>query len=469
MKKTKIVCTLGPASDTLKTIKNMISSGMNVARCNMSHGTVDSHTATIRLVQQAREELGQPCAVMVDTRGPELRIGTFGEGKVMLKKDSEFTFTIRQVVGTDKIVTVKYKKIIEDVKKGDKIFVNNGLVEFKVKNVTDTDIICKTINGGMISNNKSMCVPGIKLRMPYLNDNDKAALRMAVDVGAEMVAISFVSEASEVNLVRKYLKSIGGNQLIISKIENAEGIRNIESIIEASDGIMVARGDMGTEILIEHVPAVQKQIIKETIIRGKMVITATEMLESMTEQIRPTRAETTDVANAIYDGTSATMLSGETAAGKYPVETVQTMSKIAVATENVINYNAWLASSFDFEDDLLNAISYSACLTARSLGSKVIVCFTNSGRTARMISRFRPQADILAVTHDKEVYNSLALSWGVIPVLADRDATTDEMFLTAIKLAKDKRLVKKGDSIVITSGVPAKDMGMTNLIKITTI
>lgn len=469
MKKTKIVCTLGPASQDYKTICQMMKAGMDVARLNMSHGDLSSHQAMIDTVKRAREFLKVPCAIMLDTRGPEIRIAKFEKGKVVLKKGQSFTFTTKNVLGDEKQVSLQYKQLVKDVKPGNRIFVNNGLVELKVKSVDKENIYCTVVVGGLLSDNKSMNVPGVKINTPYISEIDKEHINFAIDNNLEFIAISFVSEASEVEEVRKYIASIDGEIRIVSKIENARGIKNISSITEASDGIMVARGDMGTEIPIEEIPHVQKKIIKQASMRGKMVITATEMLESMTENRRPTRAETTDVANAIYDGTSATMLSGETAAGKYPVETVKTMSQIAKETEKVINYNERFIKDFNYDGKLIDSVSYSTCSTARALKAKAIVCFTNSGTTARMLSRFRPQTKIIAITHTEKDYNSLALSWGVIPILKKQCSTTEKMFTQASDVVKELKIGKAGDMVVVTAGVPAKEMGSTNLIKIETI
>lgn len=469
MRKTKIVCTLGPASSSYSQITGLIKAGMNVARLNMSHGNLSAHKQIVDNIKKARNETKIPCSIIVDTKGPEMRIGKFAESKIELEKGDIFTFTEKDVLGSKQVAPLKYKGLVEDIKIGSKIFVNNGLVEFKVLSKTKTDIKTRVINGGVISDNKSMNAPGVKIKAPYLSEKDKEDIIFAIKNDVEFIAISFVSNASEVKLVNEFVKQNGGTQKIISKIENNAGIKNIIEIILASDGIMVARGDMGTEIPFEAIPYQQKRIIKETIARGKMVITATEMLESMTENLRPTRAETTDVANAIYDGTSATMLSGETAVGKFPIQTVKTMAKIARETEKVINYNKVFDNSFNYSGKIIDSISYSACQTAKSLKAKVIVCFTNSGTTARMLSRFRPQALILAVAHSQQVYQSLALSWGVKPVIEDRVLSTDEMFNRAVSLVKELKLARKGDFIVITSGVPAKEMGTTNLIKITQV
>lgn len=463
MKKTKIVCTIGPTCQDEDTLARMIVSGMNVARFNMSHGTIESQTESIQTLYRVRDKLGKPCAAMVDITGPSVRIGAFVNKRVTLVPDQKFVFTTRKVEGDEHHVEILYKDIVKAAHRGDSIYVDNGLIEFKVTKVTDTDIICRVVNGGSISTNKSVCLPGLELKMEYLSSKDKAALDMAARLGVEMVSISFVTNVDNVRQVRNYLKRRGGNQLIVSKIENREGINNLDGIIEASDGIMVARGDLGTEIPIEEIPSVQKDMIKRAVSQGKIIITATEMLESMIEKIRPTRAETTDVANAVYDGTGATMLSGETANGKYPVAVVQTMSRIVEATERVIDYDSALKSSYDIAKDQVTAIAYSTCLTSKELGAKAIVCFTKSGKTAVRLSMFRPEATIVAVTASKEVFNKLSTYWGIVPILLDKVMTTNEMLENAGQLVKQSGIAKKNDTIIITSGMPAEDE--TNFIK----
>lgn len=469
MRKTKMVCTIGPSTDGYNNIVKLIKSGMNVARLNMSHGTLESHQKTLDNVKKARTDLNMPCAIMVDTCGPELRIGTFETGKVTLTKGQLFVFSTTKVNGTVNEVYCGYPALLDILKPKQKLYANNGLLEFTIQQVENGKILCKVDVGGELSNHKSISIPKIRLPLPFISEKDEKNIEFAAKNDVEMISASFVNRPSDVIEMRECIKKYGGRQEIISKIESAEGIANLDKIIDVSDGIMVARGDMGTEIPIEQIPAVQKNMIEKTIEKAKRVIVATEMLESMIYKRRPTRAETTDVAQAIYDGATATMLSGETASGQYPFEAASTMAKIITATEKVIDYDKELPSTCKNEHKNLVAICYSACAAARSLNAKAIVCFTDKGKTAKMISRFNPKAKIIAITHNEFIYNDLSLAWGVYPVMSKVFDNFEDMLQNAEDIVKDLKIAKPGDTIVITLGIPTKDKGTTNSIKITQI
>lgn len=464
MQKTKIICTLGPSSQDYKTISQMIKAGMNVARLNMSHGDLDYHQQLIDTVKKVRKDLNVPCAIMIDTRGPEVRISTFKGNKVCLKKGQTFTFTSRDVLGDENIVGLRFPKLVNLAKVGKYIYANNGLLKLKIVRVTDTDIVCKVIVGGELSNNKSIALPHVPLGVPYVNDIDRKHIEFAVKNNVESIACSFVNCKEDILAIRKIVEDLGGNQELIAKIESLQGIKKLDEIIDVSDGIMVARGDMGTEIPLEQIPAVQKQMIKDTVKKGKYVIVATEMLESMIQRRRPTRAETTDVANAIYDGTSATMLSGESASGKYPIEAVKIMSQIALASEKAINYDKRFTKNNI--QTMRDAISYSACFTSIALKAKAIVCFSHLGHTAKAISSYRPKCKILVMTPESDVYHKMSYCWGVTPVICPPIDNTDDMIQKANDTAKQLKFAKPGDTIIITSGVPVNRMGKTNLIKV---
>ncbi len=464
MQKTKIICTLGPSCQDYKTICRMIKAGMNVARLNMSHGELSYHQQLIETVKQARQDLNKPCAIMVDTRGPEVRIDTFKDGKVMLKKGQTFVFTKRDVEGDNTQVGLRFPKLVDIAKVGKHIYANNGLLKLKIVEVSDTDITCKVVVGGELSNNKSIAIPHVPLEVPYINDVDREHIKFAVDNQVEAIACSFVNCKEDILAVRKLVEEFGGNQEIISKIESLEGIKLLDEIIDVSDGIMVARGDMGTEIPLEKIPFVQKEMIKKTVQKGKYVIVATEMLESMIQKRRPTRAETTDVANAIYDGTSATMLSGETASGAYPVEAIQTMAAIAKSSEQSIKYDKRFTKGE--VNTMRDAISYSACSTSFALKAKAILCFSHMGNSAKAISCYRPDCKIVVLTTEQDVYHKLSFCWGAIPVVCPPIPTTDDMIKKANDIAKELKVAKPGDTIIITSGIPVDKMGKTNLIKI---
>ena len=473
MRKTKIVCTIGPACDSEELLTQMCEAGMNVARLNFSHGTHQEHLERINRIKKVREKLGLPIAIMLDTKGPEYRIKTFRGGSVVLKAGDRFVFTATDVEGDRNRVSVSYAGLVSDMQVGDRILLNNGLMEFKVMEVTDTEIICEVITGGELSNRKSMSFPGKVLNQIYLSEQDKKDILFGVENDVDFIACSFVSVKQDLIDVREFMKDSCGenaaNVDIIAKIENRSGIENIEEICEACDGIMIGRGDMGVEIPFEELPAIQKYLITKCRLLGKRVITATEMLESMIYNARPTRAETSDVANAVYDGTSAVMLSGETAAGKYPVLTVATMAKIAEHTEKDISYDKrFLMYAFKIRNTL-DAISHATCGMAIDIGAKAIVVCTLSGITARMVSRFRSPVDIVGITTNKKTWRKLALSWGVLPVLSEEFTSSDVMFYHALLAAKKSGLTKPGDRVVITGGVINGKSGNTNQIKLETI
>lgn len=468
MRKTKIVCTLGPATDDESIVRNMMQFGMDVARFNFSHQDHACHKKRFEMVVRLRDELALPIATLLDTRGPEVRVCSFKSGKVLLKAGDPFTLTTREVEGDETIVSITYKDLPADVHKGDRILIDDGLIELKVDNTGDTDILCTVINGGAVSNSKGVNIPGVKLSMPYLSERDIDDLLFGIETGFDFVAASFVTSADDIRAIRKLLEQNGGgNMKIIAKIENSEGVDNIDDIIRVADGIMVARGDMGVEIPFEQIPHLQKQIIKKAYRAGKQVITATQMLDSMMKNPRPTRAETTDVANAIYDGTSAIMLSGETAAGLYPLESVKTMDTIARQTESDIDYlHTFKDLDISNTPNVGNAISHATVTTAHDMGAAAIVTVTKSGATARMISRFRPQCPIISCTTSKEIARQMNLSWGVTPLVIAEETNTDDLFQHAVDAAEAHHLVQSGDLVVITAGVPLGISGTTNLLKV---
>ena len=470
MRKTKIVCTSGPACENEKTIEEMCLAGMNVARLNFSHGEHKDHQKKIDIIKKVREKLSMPIAILLDTKGPEYRIGTFENGKIMLHDGDKFTFTTENIIGNSERVSVSYKGMIDDLEAGDKILLNNGLVHFEVEELSGNEAKCRVLIGGELSNRKSMSFPNKVLRQIYLSEQDKADIAFGIENGVDFIACSFVSCAQDLIDVKNYIKEIGGSQAdIIAKIENQAGIDNIEEICRECDGIMIGRGDMGVEIPFEELPAIQKHLITTCRMLGKRVITATEMLESMINNPRPTRAEISDVANAVYDGTSAIMLSGETAAGKYPVLTVETMSKIAERTEKSIHYEKRFTTNEFKIKNTVDALSHAACGMSIDLGAKAIVVCSITGITARMVSRFRSPVDIIGLTTNEITWRKLALSWGVIPMMAEEFNSTDVLFYTAKKIAKSTLSLNKGDNILITGGITNGATGNTSLIKVETI
>ena len=467
MRKTKIVCTIGPACNNEQTLAGMCLAGMNVARLNFSHGTHEDHKNNIELIKRVRQKLDMPIAILLDTKGPEYRIKTFEEGKIFLKENDRFTFTSRDVIGDQNCVSVSYKHLPDEMSVGDRILLNNGLVVFEVVSIESTEIHCKVIVGGELSNRKSMSFPNKVLEQPYLSDYDRSDLLFGIENEVDFIACSFVSCRQDLIDVKEFLRENSGSHIdIIAKIENRAGVDNIREICKECDGIMIGRGDMGVEIPFEELPGIQKHLITTCRLLGKRVITATEMLESMIHNPRPTRAEISDVANAVYDGTSAIMLSGETAAGKYPIESVETMSRIAMQAENDIDYSKIFYSSDFIIKNTVDAISHSTCGVAIDIKAKAIAVCSLSGMTARMVSRFRCPIDILGVTTDEKTWRKLALSWGVTPVMSEMFNSLDVLFYTAAKLAKEKMSLQKGDRIVITGGVTNGSSGNTNLIKV---
>ena len=467
MRKTKIICTIGPASENEKTLTEMCKAGMNVARLNFSHGTHEEHEKKIALVKSVREKLDLPIAIMLDTKGPEYRIGTFAEGKIEVNAGDTFTFTTDDVEGDISRVSVNYKDLIRNLSVGDRILVNNGLVIFEVKELDGNDAICEVVIGGALSNRKSMSFPNKVMPGPFLSEQDKADLLFGISHDVDFVAASFVSTKNDVVELREFLDANGGKNIdIIAKIENRSGVDNVEEICEVCDGIMIARGDLGVEIPFVEVPAIQKLLIKKCRMLGKRVITATEMLESMIYNPRPTRAEISDVANAVYDGSSAVMLSGESAAGKYPVEAVRNMAKIAEYTEQHTSYRErFLTSDFGIQNNL-DAISHATCAMAIDVNAKGIVVCSVSGKTAMMVSRFRSPVDIIGMTTNPKVWRKLGLSWGVTPVLTDEFPTMDVMFYYAMNSARKYLPVKRGDNVVLTGGPINGKSGNTNTIKV---
>ena len=468
MRKTKIICTLGPSTEDDKVLRDLMIEGMNVARFNFSHGDHAQHERNLNRVKKLREELGLPIAALLDTKGPEIRVKTFKDGMVELKNGQEFTLTTRDVEGDETMVSITYENLVNDVKVGNKILIDDGLISMRVESINETDILCIVENGGPVTNRKGVNVPNVELSMPYVSEKDKADIIFGIEQGFDFIAASFVRKAQDILEIRDILSQHNCNFInIIAKIENMQGVENIDEIIRVSDGVMIARGDMGVEIPFEDVPAIQKMIIKKVYNAEKIVITATQMLDSMMKNPRPTRAEATDVANAIYDGTSAIMLSGETAAGLYPVESLKTMVRIAESTEADID----LVKRFNNRDslmnpDITNAIAHATCTTAMDLNATAIVTVTKSGKTARMISKYRPACPIIGCSPYENVWRQMNLSWGVLPLMVEEKDNTDDLFEHAIEEAEKAKYVKQGEITVITAGVPLGVSGTTNLIKV---
>ena len=471
MRMTKIVCTLGPAVDDDNILEQLILGGMDVARLNFSHGTHEEQKARADRVKKVRVKLNIPISLLLDIKGPKIRLGKFEKGEVILQNGNEFVLVNENILGTEDRSTISHKELYNDVKVGTIILINDGLVEIQVQSVVGKDIHCKILHGGAISNNKGINVPETDTHLPAITNQDIEDIKFAIENEFDFIACSFVRTASNVNEVRDVLKAYGGQDImIISKIENREGVSNFDEILMVSDGIMVARGDLGVEIPTEEVPIVQKMIIKKCYKSGKPVITATQMLESMIINPRPTRAEASDVANAVYDGTSAIMLSGESAIGKYPIQTVKTMVRIAEMAEKSIDYGSKLAAmDFNIVENITNAISYATCAIALQLKAAAIISATQSGQTARMISRYRAYCPILATTSNPRVQRQLCISWGVIPILIKEALSVEEMFDIGVSKALDIKLVKQGDVIVITAGGPVGIAGTTNLLKVQTV
>lgn len=468
MRKTKIVCTLGPATNDVEIMKQLIHNGMDAARINFSHGTYETHAETIAKLKQAREELNAPIPLILDTKGPEIRVKTFKEDKVRLEEDATFTLTTREVEGDVNIVSVTYADLPKDVHRGSRILIDDGLIELKVEDITETDVVCKVVNGGVVKSRKGVNLPGVEVNLPSLMEKDIEDLKFGVENGFDIVAASFIRSAEDVLKIRRVLEENGGGQMhIISKIENQQGVENIDKILEASDGIMVARGDLGVEIPPEEVPLVQKILIAKANRIGKPVITATQMLESMVHSPRPTRAEANDVANAIFDGSDAIMLSGETAAGAYPLEAVTTMARIALKAESAVDYAAKLANTTEpARVNITNAISMAACATAAELKTAAITTVTKSGFTARMISRYRPACPLIASTSDETVWRQMNLIWGCKPMLYTGELPRGGVFDTALEIAVKSGLLKNGDTVVSALGMPLGFSGATNTLRV---
>ena len=467
-RKTKIVCTLGPSTDNEETLRAVAEAGMNVARFNFSHGSHEEHLERLNKLRRVREETGLPIAALLDTRGPEIRIGTIAGGEAFPETGAQITLTTCECEGCAERVSVSFPELPKEVSAGDRILIDDGLIELEVQETTDTDIRCQVLNGGRIADRKGVNVPGKSLSIPFISDADYADIMFGIEQDVDFIAASFVRTKDDVTELRKTLDWNGGKNIhIISKIENMQGVENLEEILTVSDGIMVARGDMGVEIPMEDVPVIQKEIIKKTVEAGKVVITATQMLDSMMKNPRPTRAEATDVANAIYDGTSAIMLSGETAAGKYPVEAVETMARIALRTEQDINYiRRFQQRDETNKADATNAISHATCMMAADLNARAIVAVTETGRTAFMVSKFRPFCPVIGATPDEKSWRRMSLHWGVLPVFMHEHAALDRLILHAIAHCKEEGYLAPGDAAIVTAGVPLGTSGSTNLIKI---
>lgn len=469
MRKTKIICTIGPASESEEKLKELMLAGMNVARFNFSHGTHKEQLVKFNRVLHARKELGLPVATLLDTKGPEIRLRDFEGGKVELKEGQLFTLTTDEVMGTAERATITYKNLKNDIDVGTTILIDDGLIEMNVEKIEGADIVCRVVNGGFVSNHKGVNVPGAVLSMPYISQADYDDIIFGIEHGFDFIAASFARTKEDILAVRKILDERGSKMKIIAKIENMQGINNLEEILQVSDGIMVARGDMGVEVAMEEVPILQKKMIKMAVAQGKHVITATQMLESMIKNPRPTRAEATDIANAIYDGTTAIMLSGESAAGLYPVEAVKTMAKIAERAEQDIDYRSRMQrmqSGSAQMHDITTAISYATCSVAMDLGAAAIITVTMSGFTADMIARYKPGCPVIGCTLDEKVCRQLNLLWGVSPIMIKKEQTTDALFEEAVFKSKQAGLVKTGDTVVITAGVPLGVAGKTDMIHV---
>ena len=469
MLKTKIVCTLGPSSNSSEMIEKMVGAGMNVARLNFSHGTHEEHKKVIERIKEVRDRLCVPLAIMLDTKGPEIRLGKFEGGCVKIETGDEFTLTTEGIVGNSEIGSVSYKDLPSQVRAGDRILIDDGAIELKVRECTASEVRCAVISGGTVKNGKGVNVPNVHLDMPHLSEKDKSDLIFGIENDVDFVAASFVRTPEDVIGMRKFIDYNGGHEIkIISKIENNEGIDNFDEILKYSDGIMVARGDMGVEVDFERLPGLQKRFIRKCYSAGKMVITATQMLESMIEHPTPTRAEISDVANAVFDGTSAVMLSGETAVGKYPLRAVRAMAKIAEqAEDDAFEADIYKRMSYDIDySDVTNALCDAACTTASDIKAKVIITLTTTGKSARRMSKFRPVQPVVAATPRKKTFNQLSLSWGVYPILALTQDSLDKLFRHAIDCAKALDFVSPGDLAVISAGVPVSTPGNTNTLKV---
>ena len=467
MRKTKIICTLGPSTDKDGVLRELVANGMNVARFNFSHGSHEEHKGRLDNLKAIRAELGKPVAALLDTKGPEIRLKEFKNGVEMLEAGQTFTLTTREVEGTKEICSITYKDLPQDVHEGGTIMLDDGLIKLRITNVTDTDITCEVLNSGKIKNKKGVNVPGVHLSMPYLSQRDRDDIIFGVQQGFDFIAASFVRTAQDVYDIRNLLNEYDSNIRIIAKIENREGVNNIDSILAAADAVMVARGDLGVEIDFTELPGIQKSVIDRSFSFGKPIVTATQMLDSMMVNPRPTRAEISDVANAIYDGTSAIMLSGETAAGAYPVEALKTMSAIAERTENEVHYrDNRLVDASNGQISVSDATAHAACLTAKDVNASAIVTVSESGNTARLLSKYRPSQPIIACVMNEQVQRQLAISWGITPLMMALAHSTDELIEMSTSLAKENGYLHDGELAVVTAGVPVGVSGTTNMIKI---
>lgn len=467
MRKTKIICTIGPASEGEEKLRELMIAGMNVARFNFSHGSHEEHKKKFDRVIKISNELGIPVATLLDTKGPEIRLKDIEGGKTELVAGQKFILTTEDILGNNEKVSITYKNLKNDISAGTTILIDDGLIEMVVDSIEETDIICTVVNGGPISNHKGVNVPGAVLSMPYISEVDRSDIMFGCDMGFDFIAASFVRCKEDILEVRKILDEHNSHMKIIAKIENMQGIGNLEDILTVSDGIMVARGDMGVEIPMEEVPVVQKRMIKMAEAQGKHVVTATQMLDSMIKNPRPTRAEVADVANAIYDGTTAIMLSGESAAGLYPVEAVKTMSQIAERAEQDIDYNSRMKRREHIDSfDVTTAISHATCTTAMDLKAAAIITVTISGFTAGMISRYKPSCPIIACSVSPRICRQLSLSWGVTPIWIARESTAEDLFDEAVRAAEEAGYIKKGDKVVLTAGVPLGVSGRTNMLRV---
>lgn len=467
MRRTKIICTLGPSTDKEGIMEALVKEGMDVARFNFSHGSHEEQRTRLTMLEELRDKYDKPIAALLDTKGPEIRIGCFENGSIELKEGQTFTLATEEIPGNEEKVSITYKKLFQDVKPGDSILIDDGLIGMEVREIAGEDIICTVKNGGVISNRKGINVPGVELNMPFVSQKDYDDILFGIKEGFDFIAASFTRTASDVMEIRKILEENGGSHInIIAKIENQQGVDHIDEIIDAADGIMIARGDMGVEIPLEEVPVIQKKLISKVYTVGKQVITATQMLDSMMKHPRPTRAETTDVANAIYQGTSAIMLSGETAAGLYPVESLKTMVRIAERVECDIDYaKIFRQSSRMDHPDMTTAISHAACLTAIELNAKAVITVSKSGKTARMVSKYRSGCLIVGCTTTPHTCRQLNMSWGIQPILIKEEYSSEILFLHAVEAAERKGYVKEGDIITMTAGVPLGKPGNTNILR----
>ncbi len=471
MRRTKIVCTIGPASESKEKLSQLMDAGMNVARLNFSHGDFEEHGGRVKRIRELSKEKGKAVAILLDTKGPEIRTGMLkNDEKVTLEKGQEFILTTEDIEGDNTKTSVTYNALPSDMEAGNIILIDDGLIGLKVKETTATEVICEVVNGGKLGSRKGVNLPGVSVNLPAITKKDIADIEFGIKQGVDFIAASFVRKASDVLEIKKILEEHNSDIQIIPKIENQEGVDNLNEILEIADGLMVARGDLGVEIPPENVPAVQKMMIKKCNKAGKPVITATQMLDSMIRNPRPTRAEASDVANAIYDGTDATMLSGETAMGDYPVESVETMARIAVETEKQLRYDQLMdREGLEVRNTITDSISYATCKSAYELDAAAIITSTQSGYTAKMVSKYRPFTPIIAVTPNEKSFNRLVLSWGVKPVLADITKSTDEMLEESIGAVLKAGYVEKNDVVVITAGTPIGEAGTTNLLKVAVV